>query len=177
MENIEKSIFKEKKENIHIKQQIIFFIVFFIISLVISFFFLKYFVNMKEISIILFCFCFFYFTFFFFFQFVVCFDFAMSYIKDTILPYQFDFAKVFIEIYYSIFNGFGYFLRYLFFPICNGILQSGYIKTKNKFLDALFYHIIFSMKEFYVSHCILFYILIVIILGLVIGLIVIFHTF
>ena len=173
MENIEKTILKEKKENIPIYEQIIFFIVFFIISLVISFFFLKYFVNMKEISKILFCFCCFYFTLFIFFQFIVSFDFAISLKKDIILPDQLDFTIAFIAIFYSIFNGFGYFLRYLFFPICNGILQSGYIKTKNKFLDALFYHIIFSIKEIYISHCILFYILIVIVLGLVVGIIVI----
>jgi len=133
MENIEKTIFKEKKENIPIYEQIIFFIVFFIISLVISFFFLKYFVNMKEISKILFCFCCIYFTLFIFFQFVVSFDFAMSHLKDSILPHQLDFAKVFIEIYYSIFNGFGYFLRYLFFPIYSGFFNRGILKQRISF--------------------------------------------
>lgn len=178
MENKEKTNFKEIKYTIPIYEQIIFYIGCLIISLVIAFFFLKYFVNMKEISKIIFSFCYIYFTFFFFFQFVFAIDYVICYAKDKMPQDQVDFATIFIENYYIFFNWLGYFLRFLFFPICSGFLQSGYIKTKKRFLDAIFYHYIFLIKEFYVSHCILFYILIIIALGLVGGLviIIIFYT-
>ena len=142
MKNNENTNVKEKIVSIPIYEQIIYFSIFIVISFIISFFFLKYFVNMNEISKIILCFCYFYFTLFFFYQLIVCFDLVIAFSKSNLIPEQSDFSISFIKNYYFYFSCFSYFLSYLFLPIYSGFLQSGYIKTWKRFVDALIYHYI-----------------------------------
>ena len=44
--------------------------------------------------------------------------------------------------FYFYFNYLGLFLRFVFFPVYSGFLETGYIKTWKKIVDAIFYHYI-----------------------------------
>lgn len=121
------------KESEGIAILIIFFI---ILSLLISLIYLLYFVNRKETSKILFIICFFYLSLFFFLHFVVTCDFFLNGILKGEVK---DFNK-FLNIYYSSFNYISYALKYLIFAFYSGYSKSGYVTTKRKIFDAIFYH-------------------------------------
>ena len=132
----------EKKQNLPKHVIIIFFLIYFLTSLIISFFLLKYFVDMKKISKIIFSICYIYFTLFLFFQLMTMFDILIPFLKKIDYSEQVDFIISIMTNFYFYFNYLGLFLRFVFFPVYSGFLETGYIKTWKKFLDAIFYHYI-----------------------------------
>ena len=142
MEETKETNVNEKKQSMPKKVIIIFFLIYFIISLISSFLFLKYFVDMKKISKIIFSICYIYFTLFLFFQLMTMFDLIIPFLKDNVYSDQIDFIISIITNFYFYFNCLGLFLRFVFFPVYSGFLESGYIKTWKKLLDAFFYHYI-----------------------------------
>mgnify|MGYP006916135461 CR=1 FL=1 len=133
---------KQIKQTIPLYEIIIYFCVFLIVSLIGSFYFLKYFIDKKKISKTIYYICYIYFTLFIFYQLLTNLDFTVCLEKDKVFFENTKFLKEFFENYYFYFNCLGLFLRFVFFPIYSGFLESGYIQTRKKFLDATIYHYI-----------------------------------
>ena len=133
---------KQTKQTIPLYEIIIYFCVFLIVSLIGSFYFLKYFIDKKKITKAIYYICYIYFALFIFYQLLTNLDFTICLQKDKIFFENTKFLMEFFKNYYFYFNCLGLFLRFVFFPIYSGFLESGYIDTKKKFLDALFYHYI-----------------------------------
>lgn len=131
-----------ENENIPIYEQIIFILIFYVISFLIAYFTLLYLINKKIVSKILFRFCLFYFSLFLFCQFIIFYDLLLNTIKDKLIKEQIQFSFIFIQYFYTYFNYFSLFLRYVLFPFYIGFSKSGYVTTWKKVLDAIFYHYI-----------------------------------
>ena len=70
------------------------------------------------------------------------FDLLIAFFKKIAYSEQVDFLLSIITNFYFYFNWLGLFLRFVFFPVYSGFLETGYIKTWKKIVDAIFYHYI-----------------------------------
>lgn len=142
MEQSEEKIIKEEQDYVPLYEQIIYLAIFLILSFIGAIFFLKYFIDLKNTSKILFTFCLVYYTLLLFYQMIINFDFVMGFSKDSIDYDKHKFSFLFIEYFYLGFGYYSYFLRYLLFPIYSGYLKSGYLKISKRILDSLFLHFV-----------------------------------